>query len=444
MARHASSRGGNPTGALLFVFGIVVGLLGALVSERVTSALADDDIELVRAVRNLALRDFVDEVESDELIDDALRGMLQGLDEHSRFYGPAEIAQLDRETYGEFRGIGVVFRRPTQEGQVLFPLPGSPAERAGVRVGDRILEIDGQRVADMEPGELQEAIRTSRGDELSLLLRGLDGEERAVRLEPQQVIDPTVRHARMLDAERGIGYLAILSFSHRTPEEFDRAVAGLEERGLHGLVVDLRLNPGGILDAAVRVANRFIAEGPIVATRTRSETHVTDADPAEARLAALPLVLLVDEASASASEVLAGALQDHAVAAIVGEPTYGKGTVQTLRRVGKERGIVKLTTATYYTPSWRRIEPHRPGGHGGDGGGEAGIAPDVLVELADEERGDVYEFLTGYSPPAAHVATIERWERSENVELIPDPPADRQLEAAVALLDGRAAELHAH
>ena len=114
--------------------------------------------------------------------------------------------------------------------------------------------------------------------------------------------------------------------------------------------------------------------------------------------------------------------------------------MQTLRRIGKERGIVKLTTATYYTPSWRRIEPHRD--HGEDHE-EAGIAPDVLVELADEERGVVYEFLTGYSPPAIHVPTIERWELSENVELIPDQPADRQLEAAVALLDGRVAELHA-
>ena len=118
------------SGPLLFIFGLLAGLLCALVTDRVTTSLSDRDIELVRAVRNLALEDFVDEVESEQLIDDALRGMMEGLDRYSRFYGPHEVAQINRETTGEFRGIGVVFRRPTTDGQILFPFPGSPAARA--------------------------------------------------------------------------------------------------------------------------------------------------------------------------------------------------------------------------------------------------------------------------------------------------------------------------
>ena len=436
--RRPSERGRLDAGPLLFVLGLVVGLLGALVAERVTSRLVDRDIELVRAVRNLAIEEYVDEVAPDALIDDALDGMLSGLDPYSRFYGREHVAQVDRDTYGEFRGVGVVFRRPVREGQVLFPFPNSPAERADLRVGDRILEIDGQRVAEMETGELQRTIQRSEEDELSLLVVGLDGAERNLVLGLEQVVDPTVRHARLLDPDRGIGYLAILSFSHRTPDEFDRAVADLQEQGMERLVIDVRMNPGGILNAAVQIANRFIEKGPLVATRTRQETQVTEAKPELARLRDLPLVLLVDSGSASASEVLAGALQDHAVAAIVGTSSYGKGTVQTMRHLGDDRGIVKLTTATYYTPSWRRIERQ------GDEDSLAGIAPDVQVPLDDEERLRVYEYLATYSPPTEYVGEIERWEADEGVELITDHPADRQLDTAVAVLAGRTDELHVH
>jgi carboxyl-terminal processing protease len=418
-------------GPLLFVLGVVVGLFSALVAERVTVSLVDRDIELVRSVRNLAIEEFVEDVDSEALVDDALRGMLQGLDRYSRFYGPEDIAQLDRETYGEFRGIGVVFRRPTSEGQVLFPFPGSPAARAGVRVGDKIIRIDGRAVADMDAGGLQRAIQRGAQDGLHLVVEGLDGEERKLELELDQVMDPTVRHVRMLDPDRGVGYLSIYSFSHKTPDEFDAAVTSLEREGMKSLVVDLRSNPGGILDAAVRIANRFIDSGTIVATRTREETRVTEAQKSEARLQGLPLVVLVDEGSASASEVLAGALQDHCAGAIVGEQSYGKGTVQTLRRFGEDRAIIKLTTANYFTPSWRRIERR------GEDDEEYGIVPDFLIELENDEKRAVYAFLETYSPPSTLLAAIQTWELQEGVDdLVPDHPDDRQLDAAVALLKG--------
>jgi len=431
--RNPGTRGATDTfdgGPLLFVLGIVVGLFSALVAERVTVSLVDRDIELLRSVRNLAIEEFVQDVDSEELVDDALRGMLQGLDRYSRFYGHEEIAQLDRETYGEFRGIGVVFRPPSSDGQVLFPFPGSPAGAAGIQVGDQILKIDGRRVAEMDAGGLQRAIQKATGNELRLTVRGLDGKERRLLLELDQVMDPTVRHARMLDPQRGVGYLSIYSFSHKTPDEFDHAVSELERHGLKSLVIDLRSNPGGILDAAVKIANRFIESGTIVATRTRSETRITEAVEKEATLLDLPLVVLVDSGSASASEVLSGALQDHCAAAIVGERSYGKGTVQTLRRFPENRAIIKLTTATYFTPSWRRIERR------GEDDDEYGISPDLLIELTIEEKREVYRFLETYSPPPMHVEAIRRWEFQEDAELILEQPQDRHLDAAVALLRG--------
>jgi carboxyl-terminal processing protease len=192
-------------------------------------------------------------------------------------------------------------------------------------------------------------------------------------------------------------------------------------------VLDLRANPGGILDAAVRIANRFLESGTIVLTRTRSATEVKEAVAGEARFTDLPLVVLVDGTSASASEVLAGALQDHCAAVLVGEPTYGKGTVQTLRRLIEDRGVVKITTAVYHTPSNRSIERYE----GTEAG--SGITPDLWVELGAERRSAIHAFLATYSPPEPALESIRSWEEREGLALVAPPPADPQLEAALEL-----------
>jgi carboxyl-terminal processing protease len=414
-------------GALLFIAGLSLGLLAASITDRLVARFGDRDIDLIHAVREIAVEDFVGDADPHEVADDALRGMLTGLDRYSHFYGRNELAQLDRDTSGEFRGIGVVFRQPTELGQILFPFPGSPAERAGIRVGDRLVEIAGRAVADLGPGGLQRVIREERGATIAVKVLGLDGQEREAAIALETLLDPTVRHARMVDPARGIGYLAITSFSHRTPEEFDRAMADLARHGLRRLVIDLRSNPGGILDAAVLIANRFLVQGTIVQTRTRRGTEVREAQPAEARHADLPLVLLVDGGSASASEVLAGALQDHSAAVLVGEPTYGKGTVQTLRRLLDDRGVVKITTAVYHTPSNRSIERWEAG----EGG--AGITPDLLVEIGTETRAGIQGFLGTYSPPEAALEALRAWEAREGSSLVPPAPRDPQLVAALEL-----------
>lgn len=424
------------SGQALFVLGLAAGLLAALAVDRVARSTLDRDIELVRAVRDLTLEEFVREVPEDALIDDALGGMLAGLDRYSHYYGPREIAALDRETAGEFLGIGVVFRSG-ELGRILFSYPGSPAHKAGLRVGDRIVSAEGRTVTSMDAGALQELLHREES-EVHLGVEDLAGAVREVRLRPDVVLDPTVRHARMLAPELGIGYVYIRSFSNRTPDEFDEAVTGLQQAGLRALVLDLRLNPGGILDAAVAIANRFVASGALLATRTRTETHVIPADPERATLAGLPLVVLLDPLSASASEILAAALQDHAVAALVGEPSYGKGTVQTLRRIGRERAVVKLTTANYCSPSLRRIE-HQDSDEDST---RSGIAPDLWVPIAPRERSEIRHFLFGYSPPEGALEELRAWERRDGLDLIDEPPRDRQLDAALALLSGTELDLH--
>jgi len=426
-------RRSSGTGQALFVLGLASGLLAAILVDRTARFFLDRDIELVRAVRDMASEEFVREVAPEELIDDALRGMLSGLDRYSHYYGPGELSELERETSGEFLGIGVVFRS-SEVGRILFPYPGSPADEAGLCVGDRIVSAAGKVVSSMSMRELQSLLHQG-GGEVLLGVEGLDGTSRDVVLRPDVVLDPTVRHARLLDPERGIGYLSIRSFSHRTPEEFDRAVQGLGAGGLRGLVLDLRANPGGILDAAVTIANRFIARGALVRTRTRSELSTTEARAEQATLAGLPLVVLIDGASASASEVLGAALQDHCVAVLVGEPSYGKGTVQTLRRIGGQRAVVKITTATYFSPSLRRIE------HDEQDASQGGIAPDLWLPLAEDERDEIHRFLFSYSPPEPALEALRAWEQAEHATLIEAPPADRQLDTALALLTGEELEL---
>lgn len=426
MGSTSPRRGAGRTTA---VFLVGIGL-GALYTVLITRWRRDPDLALMQRVVELTEEEFIDEVDRGHLIDEAARGLLDGLDDYSAYYSSAEIARLDRETYGEFRGIGVVFRSPVSAGQILFPFPGSPAEEGGLRVGDRLVAIDGLAFAELEAPALQRRITATDGAPLQLTVEGLDGAQREATVVPRRILDPTVRHEELVDEDAGTGYLAVLAFNHRTPEEFDDALGRLREAGCSRLVIDLRANAGGILESAIELANRFVAEGTIVSTATRTGVRTISADPKLANLVGLPLVLLVDGSTASASEVLAGALQDHAAAVLVGEPTYGKGTVQTLTRVGSGRAVIKLTTAHYYTPGWRGIE------RGRNELSQAGLAPEVLVPISRSERLALHDWLSTYTPPAEELTAIEAWAADEDEPILPRRPQDAQLEVALGLLRG--------
>ncbi|MCE9595525.1 MAG: S41 family peptidase [Planctomycetes bacterium] len=397
----------------------------------VLPAGGEADVVRYREVRDFVRANYVRDVSDQTLLDGALHGMVEGLDRYSRFLDRSQVADFERETGGQYRGIGVVFRDPPREGQVLFCLAGSPAERAGVRVGDRLVSVDGARLADLPEGELARRVSAAVGASLDTVVVSRDGVERSVRIEPLEIVDPTVRHARVVDRERGIAYLAITSFSHRTPEEFDQALDAFAHDGVRGLILDVRGNPGGVLASAVRIANRFLDEGAVVTTEGRAENSAYDASPGEARYAKMPLVVLIDGDSASASEVLAGALQDHRAAVLVGSPSYGKGMVQKIRTFGEHDAIVKLTSSYYYTPSHRNLERTV------DKAWAYGLVPDFAVETSAADRKRLHAFLASHSPPPGALDELRRWEREEGVALVATPPNDRDLDAALALLCGR-------
>ena len=328
------------------------------------------------------------------------------------------------------RRPGEVLENEHTRGRGTFaPLAVAPGSEAQVPSG--FLTIDGARVTDMSEGELRERLTAPEDGVLDIELRGLDGASRQVSIRPDSLVDPTVRHARMVDEDRRIGYISILSFSRQTPSEFDRAFRFLEDRGMQALILDLRRNFGGVLESAEEIAERFVpAESVIVSIEGRGEPEIRRADAPDVAHAGFPLVVLVDGDSASASEVLAGALQDHRVAVVTGSPTYGKGMVQKIRRFRRARTRAKVTSAYYYSPSHRNFE------RTADPDKEAGILPDVSIPIADGERRAIHGYLSRYSPPVAAIPAIEAWERTEGTRLIEHHPPDPQLDAALALLAG--------
>lgn len=420
----------NGQGATTFIVGFAAGAALMLGVQTWLQAGEDADLQHYREVRDFVSANFVRDVDHDALVKQALKGMIGELDDYSRYYDVVESREVERETLGRFVGIGAVFRGDLSSGQILFPLDGSPAMQAGLRVGDRILRIDGKSIEGLDRAKMQSALEGELDSIVRLDVIGLDGEERTCEVRRSSVIDPNVRHARMLDKEHGVGYLAILGFSHETPDEFQNAFARLREQGMRALIIDVRGNPGGVLSASVEIARRFIPEGVIVSTEGRGRPTYYKAESDQAWYHGFPLVVLVDQGSASASEVLAGALQDHRAAVLVGAPTHGKGLVQTIRRYPDEGTIAKVTTSYYYTPAHRNLERDPKNGR------DYGIAPDLEIPISDEERYAIANHTRHYGAPLALRDDLLAWEAAVGEELIDRHPLDAQLDAALQLLIG--------
>lgn len=411
--------------------GLLTGVLLAQVFlGPVRQAIDSPDLVRYRLVRDFARELHVQEVTDDELLDAALEGMLTSLDEYSRYYDIEQSVNLDRETTGEFRGVGAVFRRLDGQWRALFPADRSPAARAGLRVGDHIVEVAGLDADALDAEAFHAALVPDGAGRLAMTVTHRDGTTEALTVEPDVVRDPSVRHVRLLDRDAGIGYVSVHAFSHTTSAEFVRAAEHLRTAGARSLIVDLRGNLGGVLDSAVEIAQRFVPEGVIVSTEGRGAPVVDRADPDLATLQDLDVVVLVDGFSASASEVLAGCLQDHRRAVLVGARTYGKGVVQSIRRFSNPDARAKVTSAYYYSPSRRNFErtahPERT----------PGLVPDVFVELDAEAQVDAHLFLSAYAPPSSAMAEIEAWEADESRTLLEPLPDDAQMRAALTMLGG--------
>jgi len=318
-------------------------------------------------------REYVEPVSERQLMDNAVRGMLAELDPHSQFLDPREYEEIRINTSGTYTGVGLELQPDEGRVGVVTPIEGTPAERAGIKAGDAILTIDGELVDHANVNRAILRMRGPAGSHVALTVaREGHAEPLAFNLQRTAVDVHSVR-SRLLDD--GYGYLRISQFSDTTAKDLRREFLHLNQAtpdGLRGLVLDLRDNPGGVLDAAIDVADSFLDAGLIVTAsgRTRDATFRHDASPGDL-LAGAPLVILVNGGSASASEIVAGALQAHGRATIVGTRTFGKGSVQTVMPLSGGQAI-KLTTSRYFTPSGASIQGQ-------------GITPDVLLDAGDPD-----------------------------------------------------------
>ena len=306
-------------------------------------------------------RNYVQEVSRRQLIDGAINGMVNSLgDPHSVYLAPQLYSQLRAVTSGAFGGIGVYMGFKDGGIQVMSVIPDSPGQRAGLQAGDEILAVDGKPVEEISPSEVALKIRGEIGTPVELLIHREGFDDMTYNLTREVIKDKSVA-GKMIDDR--LGYIKIASFSESTGDEFKSVLAELEGAGMKGFVLDMRQNPGGVVDGCIEIAQEIVPKGTVTSVIKRDgskEVYTSDLSAAK-----FPIVVLLDENSASAAELLAGALQDTKAAIVVGETSYGKGSVQTLIPMAHDDGL-KLTIAKYYTPNGKCI----------DG---LGITPDVEI-----------------------------------------------------------------
>ncbi len=329
------------------------------------------ELEIFARVLHYIDENYVDKVDSKELIVGAVRGMLHTLDPHSAYMPPRLYKDFREDTSGQFGGVGIELGYSDKVLTVIAPIEDSPAFKAGVLAGDKIVKIGNKSTRDLSVPDAAALLKGKPGEKVQLTIRrSTSPQPIGISITRAVIKVSTVKHTAFHD---DTGYIRILSFGEQTAKDVERAIEKLQEKpAIKGLVLDLRGNPGGLLDQGIRVSNLFIDEGPIVYTigRDKARREVENAQRGR-RVSKLPLVVLVDGSSASASEIVAGALQDYRRGVIAGQRTFGKGSVQSVIPLNNDAGL-KLTVARYYTPSGRSIQA-------------MGIDPDVPLDYVDEK-----------------------------------------------------------
>ncbi len=361
-----------------YIFGgIVVAVLSSLLTVIALVLLLNlnvqKTVDLVRffATKRFIESQYVDSVDDVKLMDGAISGMVKALgDPHSLYLDPSMYRKLQDHTSGSFGGIGVVMGFKDHKVTVMSVMDGTPGQAAGIQPEDEIVAVDGVLSRDIEPEDVAMRIRGEIGTEVVLRIRRQGEEDKDYTIQRSSI------HLRTAAEEmlpEGIGYIRIASFSEKTGQEFRESYDRLEEQGMRGLIIDLRANPGGLITSCVEIANMVVPLGPIVSVVQRDGTR--EEHDSKLVKSKYPIVVLIDGNSASASEILAGALQDTKAATLVGTQSYGKGSVQVVIPMN-EGDALKLTIAKYYTPSGRSI----------DG---VGIEPDVKVDMDPKAQQDV-------------------------------------------------------
>lgn len=383
-------------------------------------------MELITQVMELVRKEYVDtnSVTYKDLTYGALKGMLNSLDPHSQFMEPQVYEDMKEDTEGKFGGIGIVISM-SKEGflTVVAPMEDTPGAKAGLLPGDRIIKIDGKVTEKMS---LQEAVRQLRGDpgtKVTITIFRSKAKDPGDKIKDHTIERAEINVDSVKDAKilgDGIGYVRITQFNAPTADEFEKALVKLEGQGMNALVIDLRNNPGGLLDAAVRVASEFVRSGETIVT-TEGRNPAQNPPPYRSvrgkKRLSYPLVILVNAGSASGSEIVAGALQDLHRAVLVGETTFGKGSVQSIIAL-RDGSALRLTTAKYYTPSHKVIHEH-------------GVTPDILVPVSEEDERKLLEQRVRAALPKEPTTVYD-----ETGEKPPQPIPDAQLDRAVDVIKG--------
>ena len=366
---------------LLFI-SLFAGLMISAANVRAATSKDDDAntyelLNLFGEVMERAKLNYVEEVSDKKLIESAINGMLTSLDPHSSYLDADSFNYMSEQTKGKFGGLGIEVTMYNGLVKVVSPIDDTPAAKAGIKAGDYITNINGETVVGMSLNDAVSKMRGKVGEKVKLSIRRVNSKPIELTIKRQEIKIQSVKNEIKEDS---IVYIRISSFTEDVDKSVSEAITKAKKKlknKLLGIVIDVRNNPGGLLDQAVDVSDLFLEKGEIVSTRSRNEADTVKYMANEGDIAkGLPIVVIINEGSASASEILAGALQDHHRAIILGEKSFGKGSVQTVIPL-RDYGAMRLTTARYYTPSGRSIQAK-------------GIEPDVEVKPAKIEELESY------------------------------------------------------
>ena len=421
---------GTVAAAALFAFATNIGTADA--KPRPASADTFQQLELFADVLARVRNDYVVDVDDSEMIGDAINGMLQSLDPHSSYIPPEDFMKLQESTSGEYGGLGMEVTSEDGVVKVIAPIDESPAKRSGVKAGDYITEVDGESILGLGLTEAVEKMRGKPGEDITITVVRMDEDPVEITMT-REIIKRQPVKAEIKD---GVGYLRISQFNEKTDTSLREGVKRLRSEfggRIPGIVLDMRGNPGGLLDQSIKVSSAFLDGGEVVSTRGRgpNDTDSYNAESGEL-LKGVPLVVLIDNASASASEIVAGAIQDRGRGLVIGRKSFGKGSVQSVIPLrGGRDGALRLTTQRYYTPSGASIQG-------------LGITPDLFIAAVPDDGKGNKRRRESDLPNSIRNEALDALEKSETVDgedvMIEYPPEDYdveddyQLERAIQIL----------
>lgn len=420
------------TVAAVGLFAFSVASQSALAVEKSSYSDTFEQLDLFADVMARVRSDYVVEVEDGALIEDAINGMLQALDPHSSYVNPEDFLRLQEQTSGRYVGVGMEVTQEDGYVKVVTPIDGTPAKEAGIQSGDFITEIDGESVLGLSLTEAVNTIRGKAGESVTLTIARMDEEPQDITLIRRAVEREVVTY----EVKEDVPYVRISQFNEKAAAGLEGAITELKRQmggRLPGLVLDVRSNPGGLLDQSIKVSSAFLDSGEVVSTRGRQpeDIEVYNAEAGEL-LNDVPVVVLINEASASAAEIVAGAIQDRGRGLVIGMTSFGKGSVQSVIPLrGGRDGALRLTTQRYYTPNGRSIQA-------------TGIDPDLFISSIPDD-GEEHRRLSEADLPNAieneEAANDNEDETVTDDELVIDyPPADfdvqddYQLQRAIELI----------